>query len=61
MNRGPAWAGVNCGDRMNGFNVTSKVEDMIEMRLVSMTNCDAPGAFVYRVDPGISEQIYDIA
>ena len=54
--RGPASAGVNAGDRSNGFNVTTKIDDIINLRLVSMTNCRVPGLFIYRVDLGPCKQ-----
>lgn len=56
MNVGPACAGVNCGDRLNGFNVTNNLED-IHMKLPSMSNCGTDGVLVYRVDLGPSESI----
>ena len=52
MNVGPACAGVNAGDMHNGYNVTNDMEDMENMRLVSMTNCYIPGLFIFRVDQG---------
>ena len=55
--RGPATAGVNAGDLSNGFNVTNNLDDMRDMKLVSMTNCKIPGLFIYRLDLGPSEQL----
>ena len=52
--RGPATAGINAGDRLNGFNVTNNVDDI--KNLVSMTNCGVPGLFVYQVDLGPCKQ-----
>lgn len=55
MNMGPACAGVNAGDTNNGFNVTNDPDDMLNLRLVSMTNCYIPGLFIFRVDHGPGE------
>lgn len=53
--RGPATVGVNAGDISNGFNLTNDVDDIENLRLVSMTNVKIPGLFVYRIDLGPSE------
>lgn len=53
---GLSTAGINAGDRSNGFNVTNKVDDIKNLRLVSMTNCHVPGLFIYRVDLGPCKQ-----
>lgn len=55
METGPATAGVNAGDRMNGYNVTNDPENMIHLRLVSMSNVGVPGLFIYRIDLGTSK------
>ena len=52
---GPATAGVNAGDQMNGFNVTDDPNDIIGKKLVSMTNVRKPGLFIYRLDLGPSK------
>ena len=48
--RGPATAGVNAGDKINGFNVTNIPSNIENLQLVSMTNVGVPGLFVYRLD-----------
>lgn len=53
--RGPATAGMNAGDRFNGFNVVNDLEDI--RNLVNMTNVKSQGLFVYRIDLGPSKQI----
>jgi hypothetical protein len=55
METGPATAGVNAGDRMNGYNVTNDPENMINLKLVSMSNVGVPGLFIYRIDLGTSK------
>lgn len=55
METGPATAGVNAGDRVNGYNVTNDPDNMIHLRLVSMSNVGVPGLFVYRIDLGTSK------
>ena len=55
METGPATAGVNAGDRVNGHNVTNDPENMINLRLVSMSNVGVPGLFIYRIDLGTSK------
>ena len=55
VGRGPATAGENAGDRVNGINVTNDPEVMKNMLLVYMSNVDKPGLFIYRVDLGPSE------
>ena len=53
METGPATAGVNAGDRVNGFNVTNHPENML--KLVDMSNLNIPGLFIYRIDRGMSK------
>lgn len=55
METGPASAGVNAGDRVNGFNVTNDPDNMLNLRLVSMSNVGMPGLFIYRIDLGTSK------
>ena len=55
METGPATAGVNAGDRANGFNVTNDPDNIVNLRLVSMSNVDVPGLFIYRIDLGPSK------
>ena len=55
METGPATAGVNAGDRMNGFNVTNDPDNIVHLRLVSMSNVGVPGLFIYRIDLGTSK------
>ena len=57
MATGPATAGINAGDRVNGRNVTNDPENIIKSRLVSMTNVGYPGLFVYRLDLGPSKEL----
>lgn len=56
--RGPATAGVNAGDTFNGFNLSNDPDDISNLRLVSMSNVNVPGLFVYQIDLGPSKQIY---
>lgn len=51
--RGPATAGVNAGDMFNGFNLLNDPEDI--RNLVSMTNVNIQGLFVYQIDLGPSK------
>lgn len=60
METGPATAGVNAGDRENGFNVTNDPDNIIDLRLVSMTNVAVPGLFIYRLDLGPSKALWSL-
>lgn len=55
METGPATTGVNAGDRMNGFNVTNDPDNIVHLRLVTMSNVRVPGLFIYRIDLGTSK------
>ena len=57
VGRGPAAAGVNAGDGTNGFSVTNDPNNIMNLRLVSMSNVNIPGLFVYRLDLGPSKQL----
>ena len=56
METGPATAGVNAGDTVNGYNVTNDPDNIIHLRLVNMSNVEPPvsGLFIYRIDLGTS-------
>ena len=57
LETGPATAGVNAGDRVNGYNVTNDLDNIIHLRLVNMSNVEprVRGLFVYRIDLGTSK------
>ena len=52
VGRGPATAGVNAGDFLNGFSLRDP-KDILN--LVSMSNVGVRGLFVYRLDLGPSK------
>ena len=52
QSHGPATAGVNGGDKVNGFNVTDDSNNILD--LVSMSNVHKPGLFVYQLSCQVS-------